>query len=472
MIESTVRSSIGDDPPSARLLYGTDVRSGLRSLREASVHVVVTSPPYWGLRSYLAAGAEGKESEIGGEETVEAFVENLVGVFREVARVLRKDGTVWLNLGDSYAGGGRAGKNPEYWQKHTSFGKADPVVKAGGFGLPSAIPEGLKAKDMVGVPWRVAFALQKDGWYLRAACPWVKRNVMPESCTDRPSAALEHVFLLAHPESGGHYYYDVHAARAPLAAGSHLRLNQPTFARQTGGEKDYGNEGGANANRSARKGVENLKSKLDAGDATRQRRASDWFYDSLRGILAGEQGLLANDEGDPLALVVNPKPYAGAHFAVFPERLVEPCLLSSTSAGGCCPSCGAQWARVVEKAAVGRVRGDQGGLGTQDGRESHGLDEVDRAEWAEGVVTRTTGWEPGCACGETSAARPVVMDIFSGSATTGMVALQNGRDYVGLDLNPEYLPLAEARLRGTAPPSVDTAGVDEGSALDLFGGAS
>lgn len=466
----TLRLPIGDDGPEARMLYGQDVRASLQGMAPSSVHAVVTSPPYWGLRSYLASDDENKKHEIGSEPTLDGFVEHLVELFRDLKRVLRKDGSVWLNLGDSYAGGGRAGKNPEYQRRHTSFGKLDYVSSVGGMGHPMPVPDGLKAKDMVGVPWRVAFALQKDGWYLRAACPWIKRNVMPESCTDRPSSAVEYIFLLAHPDSGGQYFYDIHGSRAPLAGGSHLRLNQSSFATQKGGAKDYGNEGGANANRSARRGVENLKAKVEAGDATRQKRATDWFFQSLEDILNGDQVLLLDENDDPLSFVVNPKPYPGAHFAVFPPKLVEPCVLLSTSAHGVCSKCGSQWARVVS-------RQDAEGTGAKTGGDPDRNDGGTRVRDPSGnggnvLATRrfSTGeWEPTCECEGADVVRPVVLDVFSGSATTGMVSLGLGRNYVGLDLNAEYFPLAEARVLQMAAPDVGDAPESAGSVLDLFG---
>lgn len=420
----TLRLPLGDDGPEARMLYGQDVRTSLQGMAPSSVHCVVTSPPYWGLRSYLASDDENKKHEIGSEPTLDEFVDHLVELFRDLKRVLRKDGSVWLNLGDSYAGGGRAGKNPEYQRRHTSFGKLDYVSSVGGMGLPMPVPDGLKAKDMVGVPWRVAFALQKDGWYLRAACPWIKRNVMPESCTDRPSSAVEYIFLLAHPDSGGQYFYDIHGSRIPTSDGI----------------------------------------------STRQKRATDWFFQSLEDILGGNQILLLDENDDPLSFVVNPKPYPGAHFAVFPPKLVEPCVLLSTSAHGVCSACGSQWARIVS-------RQDAEGTGAKTGGDPDRNDGGTRVRDPSGnggnvLATRLVGteeWEPACECEGAEVVRPVVLDVFSGSATTGMVSLGLGRNYVGLDLNAEYFPLAEARVLQMAAPDVGDAPESAGSVLDLFG---
>jgi len=219
--DTVIHHPLGDKPPQARLIYGVDVVDGLRMLEDASIHTICTSPPYWGLRDYGTG-----DEQIGQEDTPEAFIEGLVNVFREAKRVLRSDGTLWLNLGDSYANDSKWGGTTG--GKHRSDLHGQPVGRA-------RRVTGLKPKDMVGMPWRVALALQEDGWYLRSAMPWVKRNCMPESCKDRPSSAVEYIFLFAHPESGGRYYYDIHGFRAPLAAGSHTRLNQASFATQTGG---------------------------------------------------------------------------------------------------------------------------------------------------------------------------------------------------------------------------------------------
>ena len=422
MKDIVIPHPLGDNPPQARLLYGVDVIEGLRLLEQDSVQTVCTSPPYWGLRDY-----GGKAEQLGQEPTPDAYCEHMVNVFREIKRVLRPDGTVWLNLGDSYAGSNRGGmKNAQVAQASVEKYKAEGNTlgqRYTGIYTGPLKAEGLKPKDMVGIPWRVAFALQQDGWYLRSACPWIKRNCLPESCKDRPSSAVEYIFLLSHPDGKGRYYYDIEGARAALSKGSHLRLGQRTFDSQTGGDKDYGTTG-TNANRSARKSVKNLKARLDSGDATRQLRATDWFFLSLDAITAGQQVALHSEDEDPLAFVVNPKGYPGAHFATWPPELVEPMIKTSTSERGCCAKCGQP-----------KVRG--------------------------------AGWEAPCDC-EAGEARCVVLDPFSGSATTGLAALQAGRDYIGIDLNEDYLELATHRVLGIAAPKA-TENTESG-VLDMFGG--
>ena len=180
-------------------LHQGDARDVLLTLADESVQTVVTSPPYWGLRDY------GVNGQIGLEPTPELYVENMVSIFRDVRRVLRSDGTLWLNMGDSYAGSGAGGGGNRKGNEH---GQHNAVAKKS---RPSALPTH-KPKDLVGIPWRLAFALQADGWYLRCDIIWSKPNPMPESVTDRPTKAHEYIFLLT---KSARYYYDAEAIREP-----------------------------------------------------------------------------------------------------------------------------------------------------------------------------------------------------------------------------------------------------------------
>jgi hypothetical protein len=185
-------------------------------MRAESAHCVVTSPPYWGLRDY------GVDGQLGLESTLEEYIATMVGVFREVRRVSRPDGTLWLNMGDGYAGGGRGG-NPEDRSRIQASNLGSMVA-------PSAIPENLKPKDLLGMPWRLALALQADGWWLRCDIIWHKPNPMPESCTDRPTKAHEYLFLLTKAPS---YFYDAEA----------IREDGPTYTRRAGGYKQHHEQG-------------------------------------------------------------------------------------------------------------------------------------------------------------------------------------------------------------------------------------
>ena len=385
---------LGDKTNTATLYYGIDVVAGIKLLADQSVHTICTSPPYYGLRDYGTAtwsggndptcehvadanatkmqgnpeyarpcrdatkvagyyytntcetcGATCADMQIGKEDTPDEFVSRLVSVFREVKRVLRNDGTLWLNLGDSYAA------NRTYQVNSTKGGpKHGPGQSNGGGG--SKVPVGWKAKDLIGSPWMAAFALRTDGWYLRQEIIWQKDNCMPESVTDRCTKSHEHIFLLAHPDSGGSYHYDAAAIREPALQAGRIRNDK------IGGDK------------------------------------GDTVHHSPGAVFTGAGVRNKRDVWS-----VNTKPFLGSHFAVWPEALVEPMVLAGCPEGG------------------------------------------------------------------------VVLDPFSGSGTTGAVATRLGRDYIGIDLNAEYLPLAEARLQGVAAPTQgldDTGGV--GSIMDLFGG--
>jgi DNA modification methylase len=286
-----------------------DVKDKLAEIPDGTVQCVVTSPPYFGLRSYLPDTHKDKQLEIGLESTPELYVQNMVEVFREVHRVLRDDGTLWLNLGDSYAGSGKAGNNPEYQRRHTQFGQKERKER---LGVPvPARAIGYKPKDLIPIPWLVAIALQKDGWWLRSGIPWLKNSAMPESVTDRPSSALEYFFLLSKSKK---YFYDAEAIRIPGAV--------PAGTRAAKGSAERASQHGVNARPP--------DYKIYSG--TRNRRNTDWFMESIKDILDGKNGTLLHDEnGLPVAIFCNPQPYKEAHFATFSPRLITPMILAGTS---------------------------------------------------------------------------------------------------------------------------------------------
>ena len=276
-----------------QLLIG-DCIASMQTLPDQSVHTCVTSPPYFGLRDYGMAG------QIGLEDTPDAFVARLVDVFREVRRVLRDDGTLWLNLGDSYsssppgnktkgvsAKSGLNGVNGESGRYRESLASGHATKRD-----TSRIP-GIKPKDLIGIPWRAAFALQADGWYLRQDIIWHKPNPMPESVTDRCTKAHEYVFLLS---KSARYFFDAEAIKEPMAESSIPRLSQ-NVADQVGTTRA---NGGAKTNG-------NLKAAGDLESGMRNRR-SVW--------------------------TVTTKPFKGAHFATFPPDLIEPCILAGSPVGG------------------------------------------------------------------------------------------------------------------------------------------
>jgi DNA modification methylase len=292
------------------MIINADVMDGLSKLDDCSVQTCVTSPPYWGLRDY------GVDGQLGLERTPEEYVARMVAVFREVRRVLNDDGTLWLNLGDSYAAQ-RGGTTPPAetlaggvsgWAKDGSRVNRDrydgynPSRNAGAIGL--------KHKDLVGIPWRVAFALQADGWYLRQDIIWHKPNPMPESVRDRCTKAHEYIFLLARSER---YFYDADAVSEPMKASSMTR-------NQTGwnGNSQRGYPGG---------GPQNNLGKYIGGEyartQTRRNRRSVW--------------------------TVATQSFAEAHFAVFPPKLIEPCILAGCPEDGLVldPFCGSGTTGVV-----------------------------------------------------------------------------------------------------------------------------
>lgn len=274
-----------------------DVRQRLADIPDGSVRCCVTSPPYWGLRDY------GNDGQIGLEQTPEAYVAEMVEVFREVRRTLTDDGSLWLNLGDSYANGN---------------------------GL-------LKPKDLVGIPWRVAFALQADGWWLRQDIIWHKPNPMPESVTDRCTKAHEYVFLLTKLAK---YHYDADALREQTVT--------------------------------AIDGRGSTQERKEAGHPTRYGMANRGDGWSMPSISAPEGG-----RNKRSVWSIATKPFKAAHFAVMPEALVEPCILAG------------------------------------------------------------------------SAKDDLILDPFTGSGTVGSVAIRLGRRFIGCELNPDYVAIAEQRIGST-----------------------
>ena len=308
----------------AATIHQGDCLASLKQMANQSVQTCVTSPPYFGLRDY------GVDGQLGLEPTPEAYVAGMVAVFREVRRVLADDGTLWLNIGDSYAGGSKAG------EKRPGSGRADGVVddrgqrNRNGVGLV----DGCKPKDLIGIPWMLAFALRADGWYLRQDIIWHKPNPMPESVRDRCTKAHEYIFLFSKSER---YFFDSDA------------MKEPAVGNATGAAASF-----------KRKGSKREQTIPGQGYGTHRPDRDDVAYNETRNRRS--------------VWSVATRPYKGAHFATFPPALIEPCILAGSRPGD------------------------------------------------------------------------IVLDPFNGSGTTGQVSLQNGRGYVGLELNPEYVDLTRARL--------------------------
>jgi DNA modification methylase len=267
-----------------------DALSVLKTMPEQSVHCCVTSPPYWGLRDY------GVDGQLGLESTPDEYVEKMVEVFREVRRVLRDDGTLWLNLGDSYAGSGKGAWDNKEVQKEVYVPDKDsPQCKL------KKVPQGLKPKDLVGIPWMVAFALRADGWYLRSDIIWHKPNAMPESVKDRPTKAHEYIFLLSKSPK---YYYDYEAIKEQAATEGRIKKCGP----------------GSHA------GTDRIPCKQKKQDLVGNRQYTGfnerWRNRPVKG------------RNKRTVWTVATYPFPEAHFATFPPKLIEPCILAGCPVGG------------------------------------------------------------------------------------------------------------------------------------------
>jgi DNA modification methylase len=291
-----------------------DCREMLRALPDGCVHTCVTSPPYFGLRDY------GVDGQIGLEQTPDAFVAEMVAVFREVRRVLRDDGTLWVNLGDSYNAGTTKPSGPS------------KTADVGGWTTRSGDAAGarrthapaLKVKDLIGVPWRVAFALQADGWYLRQDIIWAKPNPMPESVTDRCTKAHEYLFLLS---KSPRYYYDHEAIKNPP---SEALLQQVRQGYEGADTKDYSASMAQSASGTKARIIERAREKIDKQRGHDRRHAG--FVARWDHLTKDEQASLGSNKRSVWSVAT--KPFREAHFATYPPDLIEPCILAGAPEGG------------------------------------------------------------------------------------------------------------------------------------------
>lgn len=375
----------------------SDVIEFLSSLPDGCVHTCVTSPPYFQLRDYGVAG------QIGLEATPEAFIAALVKVFREVRRVLHPAGTFWLNIADSYntsdkwgGGGGNTGKQT------IAEGGVVPSWEVTRKRKPKI--DGVKPKDLIGVPWMLAFALRADGWYLRQDVIWHKPSPMPSSVKDRCTTAHEYLFLLSKEPR---YYFDSEAISEPaVSAGKPIP--------RTGGWADGpGSHSAIDHNQSGRQSGYRKTGEL-CGE-TRAKR-SVWRVAS--------------------------KPFKGAHFATFPPDLVRPCIRAGSSERGCCPSCFAPWERITDR----RRRATRPGTASKVTGDS--LTDGNRDPQRHVTTTTTIGWRPTCCCEAGEPIPCLILDPFGGSGTTVAVANEEGRHGIACDLNPDYVALAHERMSG------------------------
>lgn len=389
-------------------------------LADESVQCVVTSPPYVALRDYQVDG------QIGLEPTLEEYIANIVAVGREIWRVLRKDGTFWLNIGDGYCNkesSSRANRTDKTNHRVGGWGKNAKTV-------PHGLPIGLKPKDLMMIPARIALALQADGWWLRSEIVWAKPNPMPNSVTDRPTSSHEMIYLLTKSKT---YYYDAEAVKEPVRPDSIRRA-------QTGwnGNEQRGYVNGPQNHMSKYMGSEKAKRQT-----TRNQR-DVW-------TIATES-------------------YDGAHYATFPTEIPRRAILAGTSHKGHCPKCGKGWIRVMKR-NVPHVKLNQDelkedtaakGLPGSSGRTRTALDRIDEEHKNPGYTT--LGWQPLCKCNAGDPIPAIVLDPFCGSGTTGEVCRKLNRRFIGLDLSMKY-------LRENALPRAEYKQTEESLAeLPLFGG--
>ncbi len=327
-----------------------DALNVLKTLPDEFVQTCVTSPPYWGLRDYGVSG------QIGIEKSPQDFVENLRLVFREVNRILKEDGTLWLNLGDSYCGrGNNRGSRPDTlgYKQATNRGAVGQAAK---YGVHTFRSDTIKAKDLVGIPWRVAFALQEDGWYLRQDIIWHKPNPMPESVKDRCTKAHEYFFLLSKSAT---YYFDSESIQEPAREESAKRYEYPFGGAKTD-----------TLNTDHKNGIGRTRFKG-------MRRPNGDGRDGSGPTRHGDDIPTSQTRNKRSVWTVATNPYRGAHFATFPPDLIEPCILAGSRPGD------------------------------------------------------------------------TVLDPFAGAGTTWLVSEKYNRNFIGIELNPEYAALASNRIVGT-----------------------
>jgi DNA modification methylase len=406
-----------------RIIPG-DCRSVLATLPAESVQCVVTSPPYFGLRAYLPDGHPDKEYEIGREPTLAGYIAEMVAVFAELRRVLRSDGVAWLNLGDSFNGGGLGG-GPS---------KGDALAGSSnrerqGMERATLRVGALKSKDLLMVPHRVAIALQEAGWWVRQDIVWHKPNPMPESVEDRCTKAHEYVFLLAKSER---YFFDAEAIKEPSVTCDPRR--------------PYGSSGAWELDGRAPETRPNGKPRAAGNKShkyvTAYEQSDTEEHRTKAGLLAVADVPWAKANRRSVWSITT-RPFSGAHFATMPPDLAEVCIKAGSSERGCCPACGAPWARVVER-ELAQVKAPASAYGDGAGRNDGGRSML------VGAGTTTSGWRPTCDCPEAPPVPCTVLDPFGGAGTTGLVADRLGRDAVLIELNPEYAGMAAERLRGDA----------------------
>jgi DNA modification methylase len=423
-------------PKNGITIYGGDCRKVLRGLEPESVQCIITSPPYWGLRKYageqelvwggvkgcehnwknedsksMSGGGSAKQRSVRGshfdpgtcgtcgtcgawrgafglEPKISMYIEHTVTILRELRRVLRKDGVLFWNVGDSYSSGGRNSTVKDSLRNNNA--KDSTAMR------PNVTDE-IKPKDLCLIPSRVAIAAQSDGWYVRSMIIWSKPNPMPESVTDRPTDAYEHIIMLT---KSSKYFWDADSVCEPASVGYRGIDFMPTSEKD---KQSFGREKATGASMNNRtRDVRNVR--------------NVWTFPT--------------------------QPYSEAHFAGFPEKLPRLCILAATSEKGACAKCGTPWERVTKTSRSGNPLSHVGDT------KNAAMYVVEGNQLGPGVVrgSETIGWRPTCSCRGQHAVPCIVLDPFVGSGTVCRVAKALSRDAIGIDLAPSYCEMAVSRF--------------------------
>lgn len=391
-------------------LYHGNILEIADLLPSHSVHMMVTSVPYWGLRDYGEDTAcdwpDGWYGQLGMEPDPQMFIRHMVLIFKRLYRVLRNDGTLWLNIGDTYSQGFIGRTDSHRRNKHGVFTNGHQMPgSTGGEARVRKAPKGYKRKCLMFMPHELAIAMRNDGWYARSEIIFAKKNPLPERGLDRPVRSHEFIFLFSKKP---HYFYDREAIREKTGKEASWGEYQKALGTNTGADSDRYSKG----------------------------------YRKRSKCLTHPNGHNKRD-----VWPMNTEPYPESHFATFPLALPRTCILAGTSEKGVCANCGSPLQRVMSPASGGTI-GHDWNTHEKNNRPTKGNTVKGGKElYATYNRGETLNWKKTCGCKTKKCKPAVVLDPFSGAATTGVVALQQGRRYIGIDVKKEYLDLSWKRLQ-------------------------